>query len=144
MRITYRLSLGSLLLLLPSSRADPAGPRSVLGWWHGTSTCVQAPWNQACHDEEILYHVVPAPPDSSHALLHASKIVEGQVEPMGDQELTYVPARRAWEGDFANARVSIRWSFALHGDTLVGQLLLRPDMRVARNVVALRSTATAF
>lgn len=144
MRIPYVLTLGSLLLLLPPSRAHHADPGSVLGWWHGTSTCVQAPWNQACHDEEILYHVVPSPPDSSHALLHASKIVHGQVEPMGDQELTYMPAHRAWEGDFANARVSIRWSFALRGDTLVGQLLVRPDMRLARNVFAQRTTATVY
>ena len=144
MRITYGLTLGSLLLLPSASPAHPANPGSVLGWWHGTSTCVQAAWNQACHDEEILYHVVPAPPDSSHVLLHASKLVQGQIEPMGDQELTYVPAQRAWEGDFTNTRVSIRWSFVIRGDSLVGRLLLRPDMRVARNVVAQRTTATAF
>ncbi|MBL8978143.1 MAG: hypothetical protein JNM53_07020 [Gemmatimonadetes bacterium] len=144
MRITCFLTLGSLLLLPPSGPARDPDSGSVLGWWHGTSTCVPAPWNQSCHDEEIVYHVVPAPPDSSHALLHASKIVQGQLEPMGDQELTYVPARHTWEGDFTNTRVSIRWSFAVRGDTLIGQLRLRPDMRLARNVVAQRATATAF
>jgi hypothetical protein len=63
---------------------------------------------------------------------------------MGDLEFTYSPGTTSWDGDFANARVSIRWTFQLRGDTLIGRVLLRPEMRVARDVVARRGKAATF
>lgn len=145
MTITPRWALAVVLLLVsPITRARDSGPSEILGWWSGTSTCVRAPWNAACNDEEILYEFVPLPPDSNRSLLHAAKIVQGQVVPMGDLELTYSPELPSWEGDFANARVSIRWTYELHGDTLIGRVLLRPDMRVGRHVLARRGKAAIF
>jgi hypothetical protein len=145
MTITRSGALTAVLLLVSQiTQARDSGPTAILGWWHGTSTCVQAPWNAACNDEEILYEFVPLPPDSNRSLLHAAKIVQGQVVPMGDMEFTYSPERTSWDGDFANARVNIRWTYELHGDTLLGQVLLRPDLRLARHVLAWRGKAAGF
>jgi len=145
MRITPSWALGALLLVVPPlTQAHDSGPTAILGWWHGTSTCVRAPWNGACNDEQILYEFVSAPPDSNRSLLHASKIVQGQIVPMGNLEFTYSPSHTSWDGDFTNARVNLRWTFELRGDTLIGQLLLRPDMRAARHVIVRRGKATIF
>ncbi len=139
----WPLAAALILTVAPAPAREPA-PADILGWWHGTSTCVRAEWNAACKDEEILYQFVPAPPDSGHARLHASKIVGGEVVPMGDLEVRHAPDRDTWDGDFANGRVDIRWSYSVKGDTLVGQLVLRPEMRVGRHVVARRGKVSVF
>ena len=145
MRVTIGGALAvAVLLASPITQTGDSGPTTILGWWHGTSTCVRAPWNAACNDEEVLYEFVPLPPDTNRSMLHAAKIVQGQVVPMGDLEVTYSPERLSWDGDFANARVSIRWTYELHGDTLIGQLLLLPEMRVGRHVLARRGKAATF
>ena len=97
--ITRSWTLAVVLLLAgPITQARVSGPNAILGWWHGTSTCVRASWNATCKDEQILYEFVPLPPDSNRSLLHAAKIVQGQVVPMGDLELTYSPEHPTWDG----------------------------------------------
>ena len=128
------LGLGSLAAFSLAS-----DPRAILGRWHGTSICVKASWNSACNDEEIVYDFVPRGTDSTHSLQHAFKIVGGQLDPMGDLDITYSPKSDTWDADFANARVRIRWSYWFHGDTLLGQVIRLPDSLVGRHVVALRS-----
>jgi hypothetical protein len=134
-----------LLLILGVGGAEPVlaqatRPGVILGWWHGTSTCVKAPWNSACNDEDVLYEFVPASPDSLRSTLHAFKVVGGERDSMGDLPITFLPDAQAWEADITTRRGGIRWTFRLRGDTLVGQLVLRPDMQVARHVVALRGS----
>lgn len=134
-----------LLLILGVGEAVPAAaqatrPGAIMGWWHGTSTCVRAPWNSACTDEVVLYEFVPSSPDSTQSTVHAFKVVGGQRDSMGDLPITFVPDARAWQADITTRRGGLRWSFRLQGDTLVGQLVLRPDMQVARHVVALRGS----
>ena len=136
MRITALTA--AVLLTASSHQPRDQGPTAILGWWHGTSTCVRAPWNSACNDEEILYEFVPGSGNSAHTLLHASKLVGGGFVPMYDLAFTYSPDSSTWGGDFANARVNIQWTYRLRGDTLIGKVVLRPDMRVGRNVVAWR------
>jgi hypothetical protein len=136
----FFMRLASVLVFMGFA-SRPGSPTAILGWWHGTSTCVHAEWNAACNDEEVVYQFVPAPPDSTHSVVHAFKMVQGRLEEMGDIGFTYSPERSAWDGDFKNASVDIRWSFELHGDTLVGQEFQRPEMRVGRHVVATRTEA---
>jgi len=114
-------------------------PTDILGWWHGTSTCVKADWNASCRDEEVYYEFTRIPPDSNHVKLDAFKVVQGKVVPMGDLAFVYSPQSRAWDGDFANARVSIRWTYEIRNDTLVGRVIVRPEMRKGRDVLATRS-----
>jgi hypothetical protein len=64
--------------------------------------------------------------------------VNGQFDAMGDLPFQYASDAQAWDGAFANARVDIRWTFHVLGETLRGQVVLRPAMQVARNVVAWR------
>jgi hypothetical protein len=118
-----------LLLLLFQSPAD-----AILGRWEGTSTCIKAEWNRACHDEIVRYEVVR---DSAHAgryIHHAYKQVGTEWEWMGDVTLQYDSTGHRWAGDWSNTRVHIEWSFWPQGADLAGQLLVYPDMRKARDV----------
>lgn len=126
------------LLLTGPVWAPQSRPAEILGWWHGTSLCVRASWNAGCNDEVIQYQIVPTSADSTESLMRADKLVNGRFESMGDLPLHYNAASHSWDGDFANARVSIRWTYQVQGDTLRGLLLLRPDLKVARNVLAQR------
>lgn len=131
-----QLALPTGLALIPGPAAQ--NPRAILGHWEGRSVCVEAPWNSACNNEDVVYSFVPA---KRGVLLHASKIVAGRPEPMYDLEFTYAAARGAWDGDFANARVRIRWTYEVSGDTLVGQVVMLPSQVVGRHVVAWRETS---
>lgn len=136
---TRILLLATGILFLDGGRhLPPRPPAPIVGWWHGTSTCVRETWNKACNDEVVEYEFVPAAADPSHATLRAFKLVGGAYESMGDLSFVYAADSQAWNGDFANSRVDIRWTFRSLGDSLSGQLVLRPDLRVARHVVAWR------
>ncbi len=137
-RLVLLLSFSLVAWPAPSSRSPNPGPGAVMGWWHGTSTCVKASWNSACNDEIITYNFVPTSPDSSSSNLIAYKIVNGKRDLMGELPVTFAADSQRWNADFANSRVSIRWSYWLHGDTLLGQVAIRPDMKVGRQVVAFR------
>jgi hypothetical protein len=76
--------------------------------------------------------------DTGRVLLHAAKLVAGRPEPMYDLEFSYSSTAAAWDGDFANARVSIRWSHWIRRDTLRATVVLLPTRRVGRHVVAWR------
>lgn len=132
--------LCTLLLPLLLPLGDASGPPVILGRWHGHSICVKAPWNAACNDEEVFYDFVPGKADSSTILLHASKLVAGHAEWMGDLDLSYVADRASWDGEFSNSRVHIRWSYRLRGDSLEGEVVMLPTLQVARHVVAWRDS----
>ena len=134
-----------LLPLLSSALASPVAaqaprPGAIMGWWHGTSTCVKASWNSACNDEVTAYEFVPVSPDSMRSTVHGFKIVAGQRDSMGDLPVSFVPDARVWNADFSTSRGDMRWSFQVHGDTLVGQLLHFPNRQVARHVLAVRGS----
>lgn len=125
------------LFLILSAAVLLAGPRDIRGHWVGTSTCIKADWNSACNDEQVLYDFA-AGADSDHVILHASKLVNGVAQPMYDLPFTYDAAATQWNGDFANSRVKIRWSYRVHGDSLAGEVVLLPSGQVGRHVVAAR------
>ncbi|HSE66701.1 MAG TPA: hypothetical protein VLB12_06925 [Gemmatimonadales bacterium] len=134
-----------LLLTLSSMISHPLTgqtprPGALMGWWHGTSTCVKAPWNSACNDEIVDYQFVPSSPDSSQSTVYAFKVVGGQRDSMGDLAVRFEPDAHTWNADVTTKRGDIRWIFRLHSDTLVGELLLRPGMQVARHVVAFKGS----
>jgi hypothetical protein len=133
--------LGVALLLLSFVPAGERGqgPQEILGRWRGRSTCIKAEWNSACNDEEVVYEFVPAGADPSRIMLHAAKIIGGTPEPMYDLAFAYDTATARWDGDFANSRVRIRWSYRVRGDSLQGQVTLLPSGQIGRNVIAWRS-----
>jgi hypothetical protein len=99
---------------------------------------VNASWNAACHDEITVYNFVPASPDSIHATVQGFKIVQGQRDSMGELPVTFVPDAQEWNATFTTRSGEDRWSFRLHSDTLLGELLVSPGGQVARHVVAFR------
>ena len=127
----------AILALPPSLHAQTA---SFVGDWHGTSICVKEDWNASCNDEQIVYHVVPAKAGGKTLTLHAYKLVGGKPDWMGDIDFTPDSLPDHWFGEFSNSRVHIRWVFAVSGNTLTGQLLIYPDLRVGRNVAATRDS----
>lgn len=131
-----RSALAAAMLSAVVARTTVA--QSLLGRWQGSSTCVKAEWNSSCNNEQIVYEFAPLAPNLNHVLLHASKVVQGQIEPMGDDLPLSSATGKSWTGEFSNARVHIRWIYELRGDTLYGQLVSLPSLRVARNVVAWR------
>lgn len=134
MRTGSWLLLG--LLAVTGSAAPPHA--AIRGWWRGTSTCIKADWNAACHDEQVIYRFTPAAKDSTQSTLRAWKLVAGKPELMGDLDFAYEADSARWNGDFANGRVDIRWSYWIVRDTLMGQVVIRPGMQVGRRVVAVR------
>lgn len=126
----------SLLLALVFGPGD-----QVLGRWEGTSTCIKADWNAACHDEVVRYDFARAAGRGDTITLHAYKQVQGAWDWMGDIDFRYDSTGRRWVGEFANSRVHIEWSYWLVGTDLRGQVVSLPDRRKARDVVAHRVAA---
>jgi hypothetical protein len=114
---------------------------SILGRWRGESVCIKAPWNARCNDEEVVYDFQPSATREGGLILHAFKIVNGTLEPMGDLEFAFDSASRQWRGDFANTRVRIRWIYEVSGSVLTGRVVdLAAGERVSREVRARRDT----
>lgn len=128
----------ALLLALLQSPAD-----AILGRWEGTSICVKAEWNRACHDEIVRYDVVRDTAHAGHFVHHAYKQVGTTWEWMGDVTLHYDSTGHRWAGDWSNSRVHIEWSFWPRGTDLAGQVVIYPDRRKGRDVVVHRVTPVA-
>lgn len=127
-----------LAIVSPVEAQQPAA--TILGRWHGQSVCIKAEWNAACHDEEVVYNFVPAAAGSGRVTLHAFKVVGGAMEPMYDLDFALDSAAGYWSADFTNARVHIRWSYAVNGAALKGRVVDLPSMRMARLVTASRDS----
>jgi hypothetical protein len=139
LRILHSAAIAAFCLT--SAAAAQAVPqREIVGRWQGTSTCVRAAWNSACHDETVLYVVRPSAAHVGQVSLVASKRVGAGWEWMGTLEARYDAARRAWTADYTGGRVPIRWTYRVTGRRMTGNLVLLPTGREAR-VISLRRTA---
>lgn len=128
-----------LALLSLALASDASGPRDVLGTWYGASTCVKAPWNSACNDEQVRYSFASQLGDSLRTHMVADKIVAGQWDLMGELDFVWDAAAQEWNGDFQNSRVRIRWTYRVSHDTLTGEVVSLPEHRLGRHVVAVRA-----
>lgn len=135
----------SAAIALPKVRAAATHPRSprattprdrVLGFWHGTSDCVEK--GGPCHDEIVRYDFrnVPGKPDSIR--LEAYKIVDGRFVSMGGLNGAWEAASRSVICEYSNARTHVLWRFEAHGESLVGTLVDLPGGRLLRNVSCVR------
>jgi hypothetical protein len=111
---------------------------AILGGWRGSSICVKATWNDSCADEEVVYSFVLAALQSEQVTLHASKLVAGKPQSMGDLDFVFDSTGQTWFSDFQNRRVNIRWTYRVKGDSLIGHVAEMPSGRVARRVNAVR------
>ena len=123
-------------LLALAALQDPVA--AILGRWEGTSTCIRADWNRACHDEVVRYDVVRDSLRPGVLIHHAYKRVGTEWEWMGDLDLRYDAAGGRWAGEFSNSRVHIEWSFWRQGADLAGKVIDLPGGRQARDVLVHR------
>jgi len=138
-RRVFGTVVAAQLVLVAAAAGQGAGPAStppsILGYWHGRSTCIKAPWNAACNDEEVLYHFVPAADPPGQVLLKAYKYVNGAPESMYDLQFAWDSTRHRWAARYSNSRVRILWSYTVEDSVLIGRLVDLPDERLVRNVL---------
>lgn len=127
-----------VLLALQASRA-PAD--IIMGAWHGTSLCADKQVDRACHDEEVIYVIDSAAGPRGPVRWQADKIVNGARELMGISRFTYDSTAGTWFWDL-NARGRARFTFAVRGDSLIGDLREVPSQRLVRRIAVGRCTAT--
>lgn len=117
-------------LSLPATKAQTT---SLAGDWTGESKC--AGNNPSCHDEHVVYHISMDFADATKVNISADKIVDGQLEWMGNIALKYDPAKQTLTGDLDNARYKGIWEFTVKGNIIEGTLsLLTPEKTVGRRI----------
>jgi hypothetical protein len=115
------------------------GQTTIIGSWHGTSTCADKVAFPACHDEEVIYDVAGIS-GSDSVTLRADKVVGGQREFMG--EFTFGSSHPGeWQAAVGSARFHGRMTLTIVRDTMTGALVDIPTSKVVRQV-ALRRVKT--
>ena len=112
----------------------------ILGAWHGTSLCVDKQVDRACNDEEVIYVIDSAAGPRGPVRWQADKIVNGARELMGIAHMTYDSTAKTWFWDIPSSRHG-RFTFALRGDSIVGDLRELPSQRLVRRVAVGRCDA---
>ena len=137
-----RTTLGSLVAAFAIFGGAPqqAPVASILGTWHGTSTCLDHVKDPYCHDEVVIYDVdtISTPPGTVN--LKADKVVNGVRDTMGTLRFVYQPSTRTWTSEFTSPRAHALWSFSIDGNTMSGYLLELPGRRQVRRVSVKRAS----
>ena len=106
----------------------------LVGDWVGESICVNKEKFPACHDEQVVYHVVVASGKTDTVTITADKIVNNKPETMGTFDFVYDARRQTLTSEFKNDRVHIIFEFAVKGDFLEGTLTNLPDRTLVRRI----------
>jgi len=132
--------LTTILLILFAAWASPALAQksSILGSWHGTSTCVDKVRFPACKDEEVIYDVTAARGDT--VTLRADKVVNGAREFMNESQFVR-GADGSWTAELETPRYHLRLVIAVERDVMKGRLLDLPDQVLVRRM-SLRRVGT--
>lgn len=125
-------------VLLAAATASAPPSTSIVGEWHGTSTCVDRVFAPACKDEVVVYRFAPTAKDTVRC--SAFKIIAGEEQWMGD--LDFTPRGRGdWLCDMKNARYHGNWRFHVADTLLTGDLIDVPTKKQVRRVRATRVAA---
>jgi hypothetical protein len=137
------LAWSCVLLLVAAHPADTAAQTpttaGILGTWQGTSICIDKAAFPACHNEEIVYEVRPAPQSPDSVIVRADKIVGGARESMGELVFGEGPGGE-WSSVFQSQRYRGRWTVRVEGSRMSGTLIDLPSGRQVRAVSLQRST----
>jgi hypothetical protein len=107
---------------------SPGSPAELVGVWRGTSLCTDLATAPACKDEQVIYTFVAIADGAPGAVrLAADKVVAGERQAMGELDFVYRAASGCWESEQQNARFHSRWSFAVRGTALSGELVDLPS-----------------
>ena len=117
---------------------DPQSPADrIVGTWHGTSICVDKQVDRACRDEEVVYVIDSTAGPRGPVRIQADKIVGGERQYMGTFRLTYDSTVDNWFAELTT-RFPARWTFAVRGDSMLGDLSELPRHRRVRRVAVQR------
>jgi hypothetical protein len=111
--------VGLVLAIGPVAAA--AQTASLLGTWHGTSTCVDREHFPACKDEHVIYEarLTHSAPDT--VTIRADKVVDGIREFMGDLPFT-AQGDSSWVAEVRTPRVHFLVTLRRGGDRLTGAM----------------------
>jgi len=119
-----------------ASSAPPV--KQILGEWRGTSLCADKQKFPGCHDEVVIYTVIPSSTHTGAVTVTAEKIVNGVRDTMGVSDFTYDAAHRTWNSELQTERYHLLWSFSIRDTVLSGTLLDLPSKAISRKVRAIR------
>src|SRR5438045_5104000 len=131
-RMKFRLVLAivALLLVVPLVGGQAS---TLAGDWTGDSIC--AGNNPSCHDEKVVYHISVESSDPTKVKIGADKIVNGQLEFMGDINLKYDVAKQTLTGDMQSPRYRGVWEFSVKGNVIEGTLsIFLPENTIGRRM----------
>ena len=117
-----------------AERAQGGEVSKLVGDWFGESICVNKEKFPACHDEQVVYHVVVASGKTDTVTIAADKIVNGKPQAMGTFDFVYDARKQTLTSEFKNDRVHIIFEFAVKGDLLEGTLSSLPERTLARRI----------
>jgi hypothetical protein len=115
-----------------------SAPESLIGTWHGTSTCADRVAAPACNDEDVIYEFTHG---DELNVVHwkAYKVVNGKRELMGEFDLAYSQAEKCWKAEYESPRIRTAWCVVNeYGPTLSGTGRIVPANTVVRNIVAFK------
>ena len=131
-------SIALVAALIAQAATSPAD--LIVGAWHGTSLCVDKQTDRACHDEEALYVIDSAAGPRGPVRWQADKIVNGVRENMGVSTFRYDSTAGTWYWDITT-RARERFTFAVRGDSLIGDLRELVSQRLIRRMALTRCSA---
>lgn len=106
----------------------------LTGDWKGESICIDKVKYPACKDEKVVYHITATDkPDVVH--ISADKIVNGELENMGEFDFKCDAEKHTLYAEFSNGRVHISMEFTVTGDVISGHMHdLLSDRKVIRDI----------
>ena len=116
---------------------EPDAISKILGDWAGDSVCVGN--RPACHDEQVIYHIVRKEGAPDTVTIAADKIVDGQPEQMGVLDFKYDAAKSTLTGEFTVNGTHGVWEYEVKGDAMEGTLKILPAGTLARRIKVKRA-----
>lgn len=106
----------------------------LVGNWSGESICVDKEKFPACHDEQVVYHMVESSGKSDTLTVTMDKIVNHQPETMGVFDFIYDSHKHMLSSEFTrNGRHGI-WELTVKDDLIEGTLATLPDKTIVRRI----------
>lgn len=122
-----------LPVVIGQPKPDVPGPSQLIGTWRGTSTCTDRVAAPACNDEKVVYEFTAG---SRPGVVHwiADKVVNGERQRMGEEDLEYDAAEANWKAEIKGSRVTSVWRLVVDGAHLTGTARLVPGNQTIRKV----------
>ena len=106
----------------------------VVGNWEGDSKCVDLVAAPGCHDEHVMFHVLPVKDKPSMLLIKGDRLANQKWIWMGDLDFVVDSKKSTLRCDMKmNGNHSV-WDFSVKGDKMTGTLTQLPENKVVRRI----------